>query len=149
MLPNSVHPVADTVTQLERSRIMAATKSKDTRPEWLVRRLAHSLGYRYRLHVRGLPGTPDLVFPRRRKIIRVNGCFWHLHRCAKCRVPRSRRRFWAAKLAGNRRRDRRNARRLRALGWGVLTVWECQMADAARLAARLERFLGPPPRRTK
>ncbi|MBN1395925.1 MAG: hypothetical protein JW959_12965, partial [Pirellulales bacterium] len=78
--------MVDTVSQSERSRIMAAVKSKDTTPEMFVRRLVHSLGYRYRLHVRALPGTPDLVFPRLRKIINVNGCFWHLHGCPRCRM---------------------------------------------------------------
>jgi DNA mismatch endonuclease (patch repair protein) len=147
-LPKSVHSVdpvsmADTVSESERSRIMAAVKSKDTAPEWLVRRLVHSLGYRYRLHVRSLPGTPDLVFPRLRKIINVNGCFWHLHGCARCRVPSSRRRYWTAKLQRNAARDKRTERELRQIGWRVMVIWECQIGPPCvnRLRARIIRFL--------
>lgn len=122
---------------------MAAVKSEDTGPELVVRRLAHSMGYRYRLHVRSLPGTPDLVFPRLRKIINVHGCFWHLHRCARCRVPSSRRRYWLAKLQGNAKRDKRVLRTLRQDGWRVLVVWECQTSPAklSRLAAKIAEFL--------
>ena len=93
--------MTDTVTKSERSRIMAAVKSKDTTPELVVRRLVHSMGYRYRLHVRSLPGIPDMVFPRLRKVININGCFWHLHGCSRCRIPSSRRRYWVAKLQRN------------------------------------------------
>ena len=113
-----VHVMADTFTRSERSRIMAAVKSKDTTPELLVRRLVHSLGYRYRLHVRSLPGTPDLVFPRLRKIINVNGCFWHMHGCARCRVPSSRRDYWIAKMQRNAARDKRTQRELRQAAGG-------------------------------
>ncbi len=120
---------------------MAAVRSKDTTPEMTVRRLVHRLGFRYRLHVAGLPGRPDLVFPGRRKAIDVRGCFWHMHACGRCRIPASRRGYWVAKLRRNRERDRRTRRRLSRLGWRVLTVWECQTRDPARLAARLESFL--------
>lgn len=106
-----------------------------------MRRLVHRLGYRYRLHVRSLPGTPDLVFPRPRKIIRVSGCFWHMHGCGRCRIPASRRAYWIAKLKRNRDRDVRTRRKLRRLGWRVLTVWECQTKDAAALTHRLRKFL--------
>src|SRR5437879_2181572 len=98
--------MADTFSPEERSRIMAAVKSKDTTPEMIVRRLVHSLGYRYRLHDASLPGTPDLVFPRRRKIIIVNGCLWHYHACPRCRIPSARRSYWIAKLRRNAARDR-------------------------------------------
>jgi DNA mismatch endonuclease, patch repair protein len=137
-------PMADTVSPSDRSRIMAAVKSKDTTPELLVRRLVHSLGYRYRLHVRALPGTPDLVFPRLRKIINVNGCFWHLHRCPKCRVPSSRRRYWNAKLKRNAARDRWTVRQLRRAGWCVMVLWECQISPAKQkeLRTSIVRFLG-------
>ncbi|MBS0207890.1 MAG: DNA mismatch endonuclease Vsr [Planctomycetes bacterium] len=131
--------MTDTFTKAERSRIMAAVKSKDTTPELIVRRLVHSLGYRYRLHVGALPGTPDLVFPRLRKIINVSGCFWHLHGCRWCRVPSSRRGYWAAKLQRNADRDRRVRRALRRAGWDVLVVWECQTRAVVR--ARLSRGL--------
>src|SRR5215203_6167739 len=97
----------DTISKIERSRIMATVKSKDTKPELVVRRLIHALGFRYRLHVRDLPGTPDLVFPRRHKVINVSGCFWHMHTCGRCRIPASRRSYWVRKLAGNRARDQR------------------------------------------
>lgn len=117
--------MADTVSKTARSRIMAAVKSKDTAPELSVRRLVHSLGYRYRLHVRSLPGSPDLVFPRLRKVINVNGCFWHMHNCPRCRVPASRRDYWVAKMQRNAARDKRTRRELRKLGWQVLVLWEC------------------------
>jgi DNA mismatch endonuclease (patch repair protein) len=107
-----------------------------------VRRLVHGLGYRYRLHVRALPGTPDLVFPCLRKIIVVNGCFWHMHGCGRCRIPSSRRRYWVAKLNRNRERDIRTRRELRRLGWSVLTIWECQLAGLGRLTRRIIAFLG-------
>jgi DNA mismatch endonuclease (patch repair protein) len=109
-------------------------------PLVIVRRLVHSLGYRYRLHVRSLPGTPDMVFPARRKIINISGCFWHMHSCGRCRIPATRRCYWLAKLRGNEDRDQRNRRLLRRIGWRVLTVWECQVAKA-NLADRITRFL--------
>jgi DNA mismatch endonuclease (patch repair protein) len=136
--------MAEAVTRSERSRIMAAVKSKDTAPELLVRRLVHSMGYRYRLHVRSLLGTPDLVFPRLRKIINVNGCFWHLHGCPRCRVPSSRRGYWTAKLRRNAARDKQTHRDLRKDGWRVLVIWECQISATKqeRLLARIAAFLG-------
>jgi DNA mismatch endonuclease (patch repair protein) len=119
-------------------------KSRDTTPEMIVRRLVHALGYRYRLHVRSLPGAPDLVFPRLRKVIFVSGCFWHMHSCGRCRIPTARRGYWTKKLERNRARDKRVQRALRRAGWGVLVVWECQTLAAGRerLRARLKRFLG-------
>jgi DNA mismatch endonuclease (patch repair protein) len=111
--------------------------------ENIVRRLAHALGYRFRLHVRSLPGAPDLVFPRLRKVIFVHGCFWHRHTCGRCRIPATRRRYWLAKIDRNAARDRRVQRALRQLGWGVMVVWECQTkaANRARLRSRLQSFL--------
>ncbi len=136
--------MADTFTIAERSRIMAAVKSKDTSPEMIVRRIVHGLGFRYRLHVANLPGAPDLVFPRLRKIIVVNGCFWHMHSCGACRIPASRRSYWVAKLQRNAVRDQRTRRALYRLGWRVLTVWECQTKphQLVRLRTRLSTFLG-------
>lgn len=117
---------------------------RNTRPEMVVRRLAHAMGYRYRLHRRDLPGCPDLVFPSRRKIILVHGCFWHRHRCRKGRsTPRTRKRFWREKFEANRKRDRRFRRQLRRRGWKVLVIWECQTRDADRLAPRMRAFLDP------
>jgi DNA mismatch endonuclease (patch repair protein) len=123
---------------------MAAVKSKDTTPEMIVRRVVHRLGYRYRLHVRALPGAPDLVFRRLRKIIIVNGCFWHMHHCGACRIPAVRHRYWIAKLNRNAKRDRSTRRKLRRLGWQALVVWECQTRAACveALKARLAAFLG-------
>lgn len=121
---------------------MSAIRGKDTKPEMIVRRLVHSLGYRYRLHVRELPGVPDLVFPTRKKVIFVHGCFWHRHNCRLGRPrPKTRHEFWEEKLEGNRRRDAKHRRELRALGWQVLTVWQCQTADPDKLAERVLRFL--------
>ncbi|WP_295946518.1 very short patch repair endonuclease [uncultured Xanthomonas sp.] len=132
----------DQLDKAQRSAQMARVRAKDTRPEWAVRRLTHGLGYRYRLHYGGLPGRPDLVFPGRGAIIFVHGCFWHRHPgCAFARLPKSRLDFWEPKLSANRRRDQRNERALRALGWRVMIVWECQIANKERLAARIRRFL--------
>ena len=123
---------------------MSRIGGKDTAPEILVRRLLHSLGYRFRLHRRDLPGTPDIVFPSRRKIIFVNGCFWHAHGCRIGRPPKSNIEFWGPKLERNRSKDRRDRRALRALGWRVFTVWQCQTKFHKRLESRLLSFLGPP-----
>lgn len=121
---------------------MAAVHSEDTSPEMAVRKIVHGLGYRYRLHVRTLPGRPDLVFPARRKVIFVHGCFWHRHR--KCRYatsPKTRRRFWEAKFAANKARDRRVRRELRRMDWAVLAVWQCELRKSKGLAGRLDEFL--------
>lgn len=121
---------------------MARVRSKDTRPELAVRRLVHAMGYRYRLHDRRLPGCPDLVFAGRHKVIFVHGCFWHRHQgCPRCRMPKSRRKFWEAKLEGNRKRDQASQRRLRRAGWGVMVIWECQLKDMDRVARRIRKFL--------
>jgi DNA mismatch endonuclease (patch repair protein) len=134
--------MADTFGKCERSRIMALVRSKDTGPEMLLRRLVHSLGYRYRLHDRRLPGVPDLVFRSRRRVIFVHGCFWHQHSCARGnRMPKSRIGYWRNKLEGNVARDRRAVRALRRAGWRVLTVWECQMRDLDKLRRRITSFL--------
>lgn len=127
----------------QRSRTMRAVRSKNTTLEMIVRRLTHGLGYRYRLHRKDLPGRPDLVFPSRRKVIFVHGCWWHQHDCPHGRrLPASRREYWLPKLSGNRHRDQVNLRRLREMGWGVLTVWECEVSDRDLLRDRLEGFLG-------
>lgn len=121
---------------------MARVRSKNTRPELLVRKLVFGLGYRYRLHKRTLPGSPDLVFAPREKVIFVHGCFWHRHsRCALARLPKSRIDFWVPKLEGNRLRDEKNKRALTRMGWKVLTIWECQLADKDHLGAVIRRFL--------
>lgn len=112
-----------------RSRQMALIRGRDTKPEMTVRRLVHSLGYRYRIHYARLPGKPDMVFPARRKVIFVNGCFWHRHNAANCwraRLPKSRLDFWAAKLNANVARDIANMTAIKREGWDVMVIWECQ-----------------------
>jgi DNA mismatch endonuclease (patch repair protein) len=134
--------LVDTISPEYRSEIMSRVRGKDTKPEMLVRRLVHAAGYRYRLHVRNLPGKPDLVFSARRKVVFINGCFWHRHRnCALARLPKSRTEFWTEKLERNKARDDRNVAALRDLGWDVLTVWECEIRDPAAVMRRLEAFL--------
>ncbi len=121
---------------------MSRIRAKNTRPEMLVRRLVFAAGYRYRLHMATLPGKPDLVFFRRRKVIFVHGCFWHLHRdCPRARMPKSRIDFWSTKLFGNRRRDEMQLLALAEMGWQVLTLWECELADLDALGARIAAFL--------
>lgn len=126
----------DRVTPAVRSRNMARIRAKDTTPELIVRRYLHASGLRYRLHVSGLPGKPDLVFVSRRLCLFVNGCFWH--GCEKCkegkRTPRTNQGYWQQKIAGNKQRDRKHARELRREGWKVLVIWECQTTNAPHLA---------------
>lgn len=132
----------DVFSPEQRSRVMARVKGKDTKPELKVRRLAHALGYRFRLQRKDLPGTPDLTFPGRRKVIFVHGCFWHGHDCARgARKPKQNAAYWTAKIARNRVRDAEAVKALEAQGWSVLTVWECEMKDADALAQRLTAFL--------
>jgi DNA mismatch endonuclease (patch repair protein) len=119
--------VADVFTPEKRSEVMAAIRAKDTKPEITVRRALHAMGFRFRLHAAGLPGLPDIVLRRLETIVQVKGCFWHGHRCLKGRVPEVNRPYWQAKIAGNKARDARNERRLRAMGWRVKTVWECRV----------------------
>lgn len=111
----------------QRSAIMSRIRSKDTKPEMLVRRELHRLGFRFRLHVRGLPGKPDIVLPKHRTVIQVKGCFWHGHTCIDGRIPKSNREYWVPKLLNNRRRDSSNDRKLRRLGWSVRNLWECRI----------------------
>ncbi len=125
-----------------RSALMARIRGKDTKPELVVRRLVHAMGYRYRLHRRDLPGSPDLVFKSRRKVVFVHGCFWHRHPgCKKASTPSTRREFWQEKFDQNVERDVRKEIQLMAAGWAVLVIWECQTKDAERLTATLRHFL--------
>ena len=117
----------DTVDTTTRSRIMSSVRHKNTKPEMLLRSALHRSGMRYRLHVKGLPGTPDLVFPRYRSAIFVHGCYWHLHGCYRSTSPKSRREFWEQKFHTNRDRDSRNRSDLKERGWRVLVVWECSL----------------------
>ena len=120
---------------------MASVRSGDTRPEWIVRRALHAAGFRYRLHRRDLPGSPDLVLPGLRAVVFVHGCSWHGHGCRRgARIPATNVGYWRRKIARNRSRDRRSAGLLRAAGWRVHTVWECTAAHGARRLVRsLER----------
>jgi DNA mismatch endonuclease (patch repair protein) len=134
--------VMDTLSRKERSQRMSLIRNRDTKPELLVRRMIHRSGYRYRLHCTNLPGKPDLVFPGRKKVIFVHGCFWHRHpSCGLARLPKSRLSFWLPKLTENRRRDLKNLRNLRKLGWTVKVVWECEIGDRSVLAGKLQSFL--------
>jgi len=125
---------------------MRAVKPKNTKPEIIVRRVAYSLGYRYRLHRSDLPAKPDLTFPARRKIIFVNGCFWHGHACKRgARAPVTNAEYWKKKITRNRKRDNAAGIALKLAGWSVLVIWECETKDIAKLAARLRKFLGKTP----
>lgn len=132
----------DHVTPTKRSKIMAAVRSKDTTPEMKVRRLVHSMGYRYRLHSPDLPGKPDLVFSSKKKVIFVHGCFWHGHkRCSKARLPKSRVDFWREKIENNVSRDRRVKRALNRKGWRYLTIWQCEVKDIGKTGTCIRAFL--------
>jgi DNA mismatch endonuclease (patch repair protein) len=131
----------DTLTPEKRSRLMGKIRDKDTKPEWIVRRLVHSMGFRFRLHRKDLPGGPDLVFPAMSKVIFVHGCFWHRHRCRLTTTPKTNVRFWNTKFSENVLRDKKNIRRLKRAGWAVLVIWECQTRNAAFLEKRLAEFL--------
>lgn len=134
--------MVDSIDQATRSAFMARVRSKNTGPEMIVRKLLFAAGYRYRLHVRKLPGSPDLVFPTRKKVIFVHGCFWHRHDgCAASRIPKSRTDYWSEKLNGNKLRDMRNIQALHQAGWQILIVWECQLGNAEMLLKRLRQFL--------
>lgn len=137
--------MTDILTPEERSERMSRIKGRDTQPELALRRALHAGGKRYRLHVQALPGKPDLVFPRWSAVVFVHGCFWHQHKsCRIANVPQSNVRFWQAKFEATKRRDARAVKALRASGWRVMVVWECQLSTAQRVrstAARVDAFL--------
>ncbi|WGJ16446.1 very short patch repair endonuclease [Methylocapsa sp. D3K7] len=123
---------------------MGRIRSKDTAPEIMVRKVVHKIGYRFRLHRKDLPGCPDLVFPRSRKVIFVHGCFWHRHpdpNCRLARLPKTRLDFWEPKLSANHRRDQLSQAVLSAAGWQILIVWECEIGNKEQLENKLIRFL--------
>ena len=137
--------MTDTVTPERRSQIMANIRSKGMKPEMIVRRLAHSMGYRYRLHRKDLPGKPDLVFPARRKVIFVHGCFWHQHGDPACKIarrPKSNLDYWLPKLQRNAERDSEHQACLNELGWQALVIWECEVKTAVGLPERIQDYLG-------
>lgn len=132
----------DRLDRQRRSENMRRIRGTNTKPEVLVRKALTKLGYRYRLHSKTLPGKPDIVFPGRKKLIFVHGCFWHQHEdCREGRIPNSRKDYWEPKLVGNMRRDHRNRLSLAEIGWQVLVVWECQIANEASLEIALREFL--------
>ena len=135
--------MTDSISKARRSANMRAVPSRNTRPEILVRRMAHSLGFRFRLHRPNLPGKPDIAFPAQQKAIFVHGCFWHQHKgCKRATVPKSNRNFWRLKLARNVARDAMQLAAIRKRGWRALVVWECEIKNERRLAAKMRRFLG-------
>jgi len=134
----------DSMTPQQRHRCMASIRGKDTGPEMAVRRMVHAMGFRYRLHVRALPGCPDIVLPRHRKIIFVHGCFWHAHGCAASRrTPATNKKFWKDKFTRNKERDAKSLQALWRGGWQVLVIWECETKEAAQLRTRIAGFLAP------
>jgi DNA mismatch endonuclease (patch repair protein) len=136
--------MTDPLSKSERSERMGRVRSRDTKPELLVRRLTHGMGFRYRLHKANLPGKPDLVFASRRKVIFIHGCFWHQHpdpHCKLARLPKSRHDFWIPKLEGNRARDERVVQALTDQGWKVLEIWECQCKRSEHLENKIREFL--------
>lgn len=138
-------PLQRFTTKEELSARMRRIRKTDTKPEMIVRRLAHGMGYRHRLHRRDLPGTPDLVFPSLRKIIFVHGCFWHQHNCSLgAKQPSANPGYWLPKLARNVQRDNQNRAKLASMGWDVLVIWECDTRYPARLPALISRFLRSP-----
>lgn len=134
--------MADLLDSRSRSENMRRIRSKDTLPEMLVRRCIYSMGYRYRLHVRDLPGKPDLVFRKAKKAILVHGCFWHQHtQCREGRIPGSKAEYWRPKLERNVKRDLMNLAELKQLGWKTLILWECELRNEKQLRLRLKKFL--------
>jgi DNA mismatch endonuclease (patch repair protein) len=130
--------MTDVHTPEQRSRNMSRIHGRDTQPEIVVRRLLHGMGFRYRLHVKDLPGKPDLVFPRAKAVLFVHGCFWHMHRCKYGKpAPATNKKFWADKRQSNVARDKRNRRLLRNAGWTVFEIWECQTRQEGRMRAKL------------
>lgn len=136
--------MADKITAERRSENMRRIRAQNSKPELLVRKLLHNAGYRYRLHGKTLPGKPDIVFSARRKVIFVHGCFWHQHDAVECldgRRPKSNTGYWNSKLARNVERDALQVERLKAAGWTVLVVWECETQDLPTLVTKLTAFL--------
>jgi DNA mismatch endonuclease (patch repair protein) len=131
----------DRISKDVRSNLMRAVRTKNTSPEVKVRSVLHRLGYRFRLHRRDLPGSPDIVLPRRRVVVFVHGCFWHSHSCKHGSPPASNIAFWKSKMRQNKERDRRNKRKLQELGWHVITIWECEIKNHELLRVKLAEQL--------
>ena len=134
--------MTDRFDSKKRSQIMSRIKGKDTLPEKTVRRILHRMGYRFRLHVKDLPGKPDIVLPKHNKIIFVHGCFWHGHRgCKRAARPESNSEFWNRKIDSNIKRDEKNLKALRSMGWDVLIIWQCQMENKEKLRRKISEFM--------
>lgn len=134
--------MADRFTKKKRSKIMSNIKAKDTNPEMVVRRLIHAMGYRYRLHIKDLPGKPDLVFRPRRKVIFIHGCFWHQHEgCKVSHIPKSNLSYWLPKLEKTKKRDKTHIQQLNDKGWGVFVIWECQLKNIEIVKKKIRGFL--------
>lgn len=133
--------MVDSISSEQRSRLMRRVKRSNTKPEMIVRQLLHARGWRYRLHVKSLPGTPDIVFPSRKAALFVNGCFWHGHTCRLGRLPSSRPEFWVPKIEANRARDQRKIDQLLAAGWRVMTIWQCSLNKPQVALEDVETFL--------
>jgi len=132
----------DPLTPAQRSERMSRIHGADTKPEMEVRRMVHAMGYKYRLRSKDVPGKPDIVFRSRKKVIFVHGCFWHQHGCRQYRMPKSRLDFWLPKLESNAARDKKVLRELKARGWKVLTIWECQLKRKDQVRRKISGFLG-------
>ncbi len=134
--------MTDVFSEKKRSDIMSRIGQKDTKPEIIVRRLLHKMGYRFRLHRKDLPGTPDIVLPKYHKVVFVHGCFWHGHEgCRRAHLPETNREFWEVKINKNRDRDAKVMESLQSMGWGCLVVWQCQIKNREELEVALENFL--------
>ena len=132
--------MADVFDSIERSRVMSLIRSKDTKPELRIRQGLHRRGYRFRVNVRTLPGKPDIVLSKYRTVVQIRGCFWHGHSCHDGHLPKTKREYWIEKLSSNTRRDARNDRRLRNLGWSVIVIWECQCMSNSKCQKSLDRI---------
>ena len=136
---HAVSLMADVFSKRMRSEVMSRIRSKNTRPERLVRSALHRRGFRFRVHVRALPGKPDIVLQRYSTVVQVRGCFWHRHDCRDGKMPKTSRNYWKPKLEQNVVRDQRNDRRLRSAGWHVITVWECRLSSRAKIETEMRR----------
>lgn len=132
----------DTISRSDRSSLMSRIKSKNTKPELIVRSLLHKMGLRFRLHRRDLPGRPDIVLPKHKKIILVHGCFWHGHDCRLASKPKSNQQYWMPKIEQNKNRDKRNLQLLVDLNWQVLELWECEIRAFTTIEQQIQKFIG-------
>ena len=130
---------ADVFSKKKRSEVMSLIRSKNTKPELYVRTFLHKKGYRFRLHQKKLPGSPDIVLKKHKVVINVNGCFWHHHNCGKYNIPKNNRKFWLGKFKNNRERDEINTKKLRKLGWKVYKIWECDLNKISKIYMKIKR----------